>query len=213
MATTISLIVLSLVLCFFLWRWLSNVLVLPCPSWLSFMVELDNPLAKAHKASAIIQAAKLKPNMTVLDAGSGPGRLTIPLATALKEGRVVALDCQQAMLEKVKAKAKESTLTNIDFRLGQIGEGAIGEKTFDRIFLVAVLGEIVEQVNGLTQLANQLKSNAYISITETVFDPHYIKYSTLEKLAADAGLTIINKTGNRLAYTAHFAKAKSEALA
>lgn len=213
MIEIVLLIILSFALGFFLWRWLSNVLALPCPSWLSFMVELDNPFAKAHKASTIIKAAKLEPHLTVLDAGSGPGRLTIPLAKALKEGRVVALDCQQAMLDKVKAKSAEITLTNIEYCLGRIGESDISEHSFDRIFLVAVLGELIDKTKGLSFLANQLNDNGFISITETVFDPHYISLSKLKKLTSRSGLTCIHKSGNRLAYTAHFAKTQREPLA
>lgn len=44
--------------------------------------------------------------MRVLDAGCGPGRLTIPLARQVgPTGEVVALDVQQGMLKRVRKNA------------------------------------------------------------------------------------------------------------
>jgi cyclopropane fatty-acyl-phospholipid synthase-like methyltransferase len=44
------------------------------------MVELENSLAQNHSALSIIEQLNLQPGMQVLDAGCGPGRITIPIA-------------------------------------------------------------------------------------------------------------------------------------
>src|SRR5690348_11392656 len=81
------------------WRLASRRASLPCPSWLAFLVELDNPLFRNNRASAILGGLGLAPGMRALDAGCGPGRLTIPMAQAVgSEGRVVAVDVQAEML-------------------------------------------------------------------------------------------------------------------
>src|SRR4029079_13748458 len=96
---TISYLILGLislvVVINIIWRFLSQRSSLPCPVWLSWMVEMDNPFAKAHRAQAIIEHLDIKPDMRVLDAGCGPGRLTIPLAQKIgPQGVVVAMDIQ-----------------------------------------------------------------------------------------------------------------------
>ena len=56
------------------WRLASRRAALPCPVWLRWAVELDNPFAQTNRAAAIIEHIDLQPGMTVLDMGCGPGR-------------------------------------------------------------------------------------------------------------------------------------------
>ena len=84
----IVIVVLSLI-----WRLFSRGQELPCPSWLGWMVEMDNPFTKVNRAQTIVGLLGLAPGMKVLDAGCGPGRLTLPLAkTVGPQGEVLALD-------------------------------------------------------------------------------------------------------------------------
>jgi 2-polyprenyl-3-methyl-5-hydroxy-6-metoxy-1,4-benzoquinol methylase len=55
---------------------------IPTPSRLTFLFE--NPLVEAFAGSELlVERLGLAPGMRVLDAGCGPGRLTIPVAKAL----------------------------------------------------------------------------------------------------------------------------------
>jgi hypothetical protein len=64
---------------------------IPHPPPLTFLFE--NPIVEAFVGPAtLIERLHLAPGMRVLDAGCGPGRLTVPLARAVGEdGEVVAL--------------------------------------------------------------------------------------------------------------------------
>ena len=73
------LIALAIVFGWLAWRKASRRLHLPCPAWLSWFVELDNPFARENRAKRIIEHLAVSPGMTILDAGCGPGRLTVPL--------------------------------------------------------------------------------------------------------------------------------------
>ena len=98
---------------------------LPHPSWLSWL--LENPYMDAVTGSSLIlKRIKLTPGMRVLDVGCGPGRMAIPAAKKVgPEGKVVALDIQMPMLEKVKKRAEASGLSNIQTVLGGIGQGVL----------------------------------------------------------------------------------------
>src|SRR5512136_2706069 len=84
-----------------LWRLASRRYSLPCPVWLRWLVELDNPFTATDRADVIVRNLELQPGMKVLDVGCGPGRLTIPIARQIgPQGEVVALDIQAGMLRR-----------------------------------------------------------------------------------------------------------------
>jgi 2-polyprenyl-3-methyl-5-hydroxy-6-metoxy-1,4-benzoquinol methylase len=76
----------------------------PLSPRLFFLVE--NPLTGAFVgAPLLVGRLGLAPGMKVLDAGCGPGRLTVPLARAVGPGGgVVALDGQPAMLGRLESR-------------------------------------------------------------------------------------------------------------
>ena len=88
-----------------IWRVASRGRSVPCPAWLGWMVELDNPFTKTNRAAVIVERLDLRPGMAVLDAGCGPGRVAIPLARQVgQQGEVVAMDMQAGMLQRARKK-------------------------------------------------------------------------------------------------------------
>lgn len=191
----------------FIWRLYSNRHTLPCPAWIAWMVELDNPLAKEHKAKSIIETLPLKNSISILDIGCGPGRVSIPLAKRLKpfNSRVTSLDIQQEMLDKVAAKAKKFQIENIELKQGAI-ELIKPENKYNIILMICVLGEIPEKehVQTLDKIKSLLISGGILSITETIFDPHFQRHAKVKQFMEANGLVEIYFTGNKLAYTAHY---------
>jgi ubiquinone/menaquinone biosynthesis C-methylase UbiE len=201
------LILAGFILVFFGWRLASGRVALPCPSWLAFLVELDNPVFRNNRASAIIGGLDLAPGMRALDAGCGPGRLTIPLAQAIgPEGRVVALDVQPEMLSRAKGKAERLRLRNIEFHQGRLGAGELKFDPFDRAVLVTVLGEIPDQEAALRELFAIIKPKGVLAISEVIADPHFQSRSRVLVLANKVGFREKARKGGRLAYTLYLEK-------
>lgn len=193
---------LLILLVFVGWRLFSNRQSLPCPVWLGWMVEMENPLIRANRAGVVISHLDLHPGMTALDAGCGPGRVTIPLSHAVgAKGRVTALDIQQGMLDRAAEKAREAGVENIDFLCGGLGEGLLPAGYFDRAVLITVLGEIPEREAAMQELFGALKPGGILSITEIFPDPHYQRQAVVKNLSASAGFTVKECIGSRLAYT------------
>lgn len=77
-----------LVLACMVWRFAS----LPCPWWLGPLLE-NRYVEAIASASLLLDRAGVGKGMWILDAGCGPGRLTLPAAQRIgKSGCVVALD-------------------------------------------------------------------------------------------------------------------------
>lgn len=190
--------------------WLLAYLVLsrrrsmPCPTWLSWLVELDNPFTKTNRAATIIQHLALEPGMAVLDAGCGPGRLTVPAARQVgPDGSIVAADIQPGMLRRAKNKTDAAGLGNVRFIQTALGEGRLERNKFDRALLVTVLGEIPDRESALREIFGTLKVGGILSVTEIVFDNHYQSRAAVLRLAAACGFREKAFFGNRLAFTVH----------
>lgn len=189
------------------WRLASRRRSLPCPVWLRWFVELDNPFTKTNRAAFIAEQLALEPGMTVLDAGCGPGRLTIPLARRVGgRGTVVAMDLQAGMLARARAKADEAGLTNVEFLHAGLGEGKLARDRFDRAVLVTVTGEIPDRAAAFRELFEALAPGGILSVTEVIFDPHFQTRRTVTRLAVEAGFRERAFFGNRIAYVLHFEK-------
>jgi len=205
-----SSILIIFFLIFFVWRLASRRSSLPCPVWLRWMVELDNPFTETNRAQVIIQHLDLQPGMNALDFGCGPGRLTIPMAEKVgSQGRVTAVDIQAGMLQRVQEKAQLKKVDNIRFVQCAAGEGKLGNDKFDRAVLVTVLGEIPDQFPALKELFNAIKPGGILSVTEIIFDPHFQSQSKVWQLAERVGFQQKEFFGNRLAYTLNLEKPKT----
>ena len=203
----ISSIVILIVVLTLVWRFISNRRSLPCPSWLSWMVEMDNPFTKTNRASVIIDLLGLQPGMKVLDAGCGPGRLAIPAAKAIgSQGELTALDIQAGMLARVQEKARTAGLSNIRLMQVELGKGKLEKAYYDRAMLVTVLGEIPEQEAALQEIYQALKPGGILSVTEVIFDPHFQSRESVQRVAGRVGFREAGFFGKRLAYTMHFEK-------
>lgn len=179
---------------------------MPCPPWLGRF--LSNPYTnKLAGAELLLDRAEVSPGMRVLDVGPGWGRVTIPAAQRVgAAGSVVALDVQEAMLERVRAAALRQRLENVVTVKGSIEAGVPGAGDFDRALLVTVLGEIPDRETALRALHAALRAGGLLSITELVLDPHYQSKTTLRRLAGAAGFRFERTFGSWLAYTMNFRK-------
>ena len=195
------------ILIILIWRFASRRQELPCPSWLGWMVEMDNPFTNVNRAATIIEHLGLKPGARVLDAGCGPGRLTMPLAVAVgPEGQVLALDIQEEMLSLTRDKVQTAGLDNVQFIQANLGEGKLPSEYFDYAVMVTVLGEIPDQASALQEIYRTLKPGGILSVTEVIFDPHFQNQKTVIELVKAVGFREKDMFGRKLAYTLHFQK-------
>ena len=190
-----------------IWRFSSNRTSIPCPAWLGWLVELDNPILRNNSVREIISHLELRPGLKVLDFGCGPGRLTIPIAKQIGlSGTVTAFDTQPAMLERVRVKADLENLGNIEFVHGAAGEGKLGNKQFDRVLLVTVLGEIPDKKIFAKEIIDSLKSGGLLSVTETIADPHFQSRKNVSDIVKEAGFTENGFFGSKISFTMIFEK-------
>lgn len=206
-STSFILGVIAIIFVAIVWRFASRRQSLPRPVWLRWQVELDNPFTKTNRAAFIVDTLALSNGMTVLDAGCGPGRLTVPLAQEVgPTGHAVALEIQPGMLALAKIKTKAAGHTNVEFVAAALGDGKLLTDYFDRAVLVTVLGEVTNPAIAFAELFSVLKPGGILAIVEVIFDPHFQSRKAVTRLAASAGFRERAFFGHGLAYVIHFGK-------
>jgi ubiquinone/menaquinone biosynthesis C-methylase UbiE len=174
------------------------------PPRLTFLFE--NPVVGSFVGPGrLIERLDLTPGMRVLDAGCGPGRLTIPLSNAVGPGgEVVALDAQRGMLEKLERRLEAEGITNVRPLHSGLGEGSLREGGFDRIVLAMVLGEVRDRSAALHELYRALGPGGVLSVTEIFGDPDYRRPATVRREVERAGFRLVGRSGGFPAYTLNF---------
>jgi ubiquinone/menaquinone biosynthesis C-methylase UbiE len=177
---------------------------IPHPPRLTFLFE--NPLVGAFVGPGrLIERLDVAPGMRVLDAGCGPGRLTIPLARAVgPAGEVVALDAQPEMLEKLGRRLEGEGITNVRPLRAGLGEGALRGGGFDRAVLAMVLGEVRDRGAAVRELYAALEPGGVLSVTEIFGDPDYRRSSTVRREVEGAGFRLVRRFGGFPAFTLNF---------
>jgi SAM-dependent methyltransferase len=193
----VALLLGGLVATCLVWRYAA----LPCPWWMVPL--LENPYFQlVAGAELLMNRAGIGSGMSVLDAGCGPGRLTVPIAKRVGEaGRVVALDRQPRMLRRLQRRIAVHDLANVETILGGLGEGRLPADAFDVAVLVTVLGEIPDKAGALAEIRDALRAGGVLSVTEVLPDPHYQTLARVRVLAAEAGLAEQRLFEGRAGYT------------
>jgi SAM-dependent methyltransferase len=189
------------------WRREAGHRQLPTPA--EFAWFFDNPLVDTLAAGKKnLDRIGIQPGERVLDVGSGPGRLAVPAARRVgPEGEVIALDIQPKMLAHLIKKAGRFGVKNIKSVCGDITYGAgLPPGSFDRAWMVTVLGEIPDQIAALRSIFHLLKPGGTLSITEIFPDPHLQPRDKVLRLGEEAGFLPAQHWGWALAFTQNFTK-------
>jgi ubiquinone/menaquinone biosynthesis C-methylase UbiE len=190
------------------WRLRSRRAMLPCPAEFAWLVEIENPLARATRSEQVVRQLAPRPGARVIDIGCGPGRVTIPLARAVGPGgEVIALDVQAAMLAKVAEKAETERIANIRLMQSDARSARIDDGSLDAAVMVTALGEIPEPAKVLPLIFSALKPSGRLLVAESIFDPHFVRRARLREMARSAGFAERAYAGNVFGYSITFEKA------
>src|SRR3974377_2011556 len=181
-----------------------------CPWWLGYW--LLNPLRKMGQNPGEILAPYVRDGMTVLEPGPGMGFSTWELARlGGPSGRVVAVDVQPKMIEKLKQRLAKAGLTErVDRRVAPAESMGLGDLhsgvDFRRAFYV--VHEFPDHGNFFGEVAAASKPGAMILLAEP---KGHVKPSAFDaelEAAARAGFAVAERPAIRRSLTAVLKKSQ-----
>lgn len=169
-----------------------------CPWWLGYL--LINPLRRLIHNPNKILSLYIREGMTVLDVGPGMGYFTLTMTKLVGvTGKVVAVDLQPQMLEKLKARAaKANVLNRIITVLCSDNSLKLNEYNgqIDFALASAVVHEVPDTKGFLEQIFQALKPNGKLLVMEPSGHVSEEDFDNTAKLAKQVGFDVKESKDN-----------------
>jgi ubiquinone/menaquinone biosynthesis C-methylase UbiE len=118
------------------------------------------------KVDEAVARLGLAPGAVVADIGAGSGVFTVPLARAVPQGRVYAVDIDQGLVDHIARKAEEARAANVKPVLGAFTDPRLPARDVDVAFIFDVLHHIEDRATYLRSLAGYLRPGGRIAVID-----------------------------------------------
>jgi precorrin-6B methylase 2 len=129
---------------------------------------LERPQRQTEEnLTLLVKSLKLKQGMVVADIGAGSGVISVLMADQIgTEGKVMAIDVQRKMLDRLKAKVKRLEIENILPVKGTQKTTGLKEKSVDLVILVDVYHEFAFPYEMMLEISRILKPGGRVAFVE-----------------------------------------------
>ena len=154
----------------------------------------------------LAERLELEPEFQVLEIGCGPGYFSPCIAKKLPYGKLFLTDIQPEMIQKSEKRLKNRQIRNVDLRISDGTALPYKDSSFDRIFLVTVLGEISNATLAAKEMFRVLRPGGKVSISEQAGDPDSLTLEEVAGVLCPAGFTLDRVYGRKRTFTVNFIK-------
>ena len=115
---------------------------------------------------AILSFSGISYRDRVADIGCGPGYFTIPLAKALVEGKLYALDIDNEMLDACRERVAQARMGNVEILKCEEFDSSLEAGSLDGIFLAFVIQQSPDKPSFLKAVRQLLRPRGWGAILE-----------------------------------------------
>ena len=116
--------------------------------------------------SAAYLLPHLRPGMSLLDVGCGPGTITIDLAARVAPGTVTAVELTDAALDLARAEAKARNRHNVSFATSDVHALDFADDSFDVVHAHQVLQHVADPVQALRELRRVCVPDGIVAVRD-----------------------------------------------
>ncbi|MBL9151639.1 MAG: methyltransferase domain-containing protein [Verrucomicrobiales bacterium] len=143
----------------------------------------------------VVKNMDLRPTDVVADIGAGSGYFTFRIAPAVPQGKVIAVDIQQAMLDVVTERQKEAGLTNVETLLGQIDDTKLPAGQVDAVIMVDAYHEFSHPWEMMTSIVRGLKPGGRVILIEYRGEDPTVAIKPLHKMTQRQAIAEMRAVG------------------
>ncbi len=114
----------------------------------------------------VLSLCPVNPRDTVADIGCGPGYFTLPLAKFLINGKVIALDTSDEMVEACQSRLDGARMGNVEVMKCGEYDFPVASASVDGLFLAFVVHHPTDRERFLTAAKEMLKPGGWCFILE-----------------------------------------------
>lgn len=117
--------------------------------------------------SAAYLLPRLRPGLSLLDVGSGPGTITADLARLVAPGRVTALEASPEALGLTKSEVVRQGVGNVDLAVGDVHALPYGDHAFDVVHAHQVLQHVADPVRALAEMRRVCRPDGIVAVRDS----------------------------------------------
>ncbi|MEO3814174.1 methyltransferase domain-containing protein [Sphaerisporangium sp. B11E5] len=117
--------------------------------------------------SAAYLLPHLRPGMSVLDVGCGPGTITADLARLVAPGRVVAVDAAEGIVEQARELMASQGLENVVCEVGDVYDLGYDAGSFDVVHAHQVLQHVADPVGALAAMRRVCRPGGLVAARDS----------------------------------------------
>ena len=110
---------------------------------------------------------ELRSGMRLLDAGCGPGTITVGLARAVAPAEVVGIDLSEEVLAIAREQALAEGVDNLHFRIDDIYGLDCADSAFDVVFAHQLLQHLTDPVRALREMRRVLRPGGLVAVRDS----------------------------------------------
>ena len=119
-----------------------------------------------ERTDLLLEALELQEDDVVADIGAGSGYFTLRLSQRVPQGRVLAVDIQQEMLDMIKEKMAANNLDNVKTILGKVDSPALPADEVDLVLMVDAYHEFSHPREMMENIVASLASGGQVVLAE-----------------------------------------------
>ncbi|OON69200.1 SAM-dependent methyltransferase [Hymenobacter sp. CRA2] len=128
---------------------------------------LERPDRQQEEGTDILlRALKLKPTDVVADLGAGTGYFSFRMSSLVPKGKVLAVDIQPEMLDKLRATSTKLHVTNVEPVLGTVRNPNLPANSLDLVLIVDAYHEFDHPREMMRAVRNSLKPGGRLALVE-----------------------------------------------
>ncbi len=147
---------------FYMGREIAHVMGFPAAPWLERFEREEE-----ERTTLMVKSLGLEPGMIAADIGAGSGRISLMMAEQVgDEGKVLAVDIQQQMLDLIKKKIKKHKVTNVELVKGTEKSPKLKPESVDLALMVDVYHEFEFPYEMMQEISAALKPGGRVVFVE-----------------------------------------------